>query len=340
MIKNISKIAGCLFLMVASFNPVLAQDGQTPASVEKLKLQNIWMNNTNNAAAGVVDASKLHSVSSVGYTLDKGDFNYIQAGNDNSEFSLKSEGGGIYEKLNNLFMYGSISYTRDVLNGAKFNCLSYDPFRDVPFLLADSNASKWINQQYDLSMKIASPKIFNFLTLGLRGAYMTGIAAKQVDPRPEMNVSNFEWGASALMSFGKHHVGLDFNHANRREDGSASLVNGLNTSRAWDYVAPGFFREAEFSSFGSIINDRYYHAHTLNGGIQYGFKNDHWNILVAYDYLQRVEDVDNERLNSSPGNGKKILGTVKEDTQTGKIILQYTFNNGNILSYSSVNQVK
>lgn len=340
MIKNISKIAGCLFLMVASFNPVLAQDGQTPASVEKLKMQNIWMNNTNNAAGGVVDASKLHAISSVGYKMDKGDFNYIQAGNDNSQFSIQSEGGGNYEKLNNMFMYGSISYTRDVLQGAKFNCLSYDPFRDVPFLLADSNASKWINQQYDLSMKMALPELFNFLTFGLRGSYMTGMAAKQVDPRPEMNVSNFDWGVSALMNFGKHYVGLDFNHANRREDGTASIQNSLNTSRGWDYVAPGFFREAEFSSFGSLINERYYHAHTMYGGIQYGFKNDHWNILVSGNYLQRVEDVDNEQLSQSPGNGKKIIGSVKEDTYTGKIIVQYTFNNGNMLSVIGVNQEK
>ncbi len=340
MIKNISKIAGCLFLMVASFNPAFAQEGQTPASIEKLKMQNIWMNNTNNAAAGVVDASKLHSISSVGYNMDKGDFNYIQAGDDNSQFSLKSEGGGIYEKLNNMFMWGKISYTRDVLNGTKFNCLTYDPFRDVPFLLADTNSSKWIRQQYDLSMKIATPQLFNFLTFGLRGSYMTGLAAKQVDPRPKMDVSNFEWGVSALMSFGNHHIGLDFNHANRREDGAASIQNSLNTSRAWDYVAPGFFREAEFSSFGSLINERYYHAHTMGGGIQYGFKNAHWNILLSGNYHQRVEDVNNEQLDASPGNTKKIIGTVKEDTYTGKLIANYTFNNGNMLALNATYQDK
>lgn len=340
MIKNIFKTVGCLFLAVAAFNPVLAQENQTPASVAKLKMQNIWMNNTNNAAAGVVDASKLHSISSVGYSMDKGDFNYIQAGNDNNQFKLQSEGGGIYEKMNNMFMWGKISYTRDVLQGAKFNCLTYDPFRDVPFLLADSNASKWINQQYDLSMKFATPKLFNFLTIGFKADYMTGIAAKQVDPRPEMNVSNFGWGVSALMSFGKHHIGLDFNHANRREDGIASIINSLNTSRAWDYVAPGFFREAEFSAFGSLINERYYHAHTMNGGIQYGFKNDNWNILLSGEYLQRVEDINNEKLHEDPYNLKKIIGTVKEDTYTGKFIANYTFNNGNMLSLNAQYQNK
>lgn len=340
MIKNIFKTVGCLFFAVTAFNPVLAQENQTPASVAKLKMQNIWMNNTNNAAAGVVDASKLYSISSVGYTMDKGDFNYIQAGDNNNQFNLQSEGGGIYEKLNNMFMWGKISYTRDVLKGAKFNCLTFDPFRDVPFLLADTNSSKWVKQQYDLSMKMASPKLFNFLTLGLSGSYMAGTSAKQVDPRPNMNVSKFDVGASILMSFGKHHVGFDFNHYNRREDGAAGIVSSLNTSRAWDYVAPGFFREAEFSAYGSLITERYYHAHAMGGGIQYGFKNDHWNILVSGNYQERVEDVNNEQLHKDPDNLKKIIGTVKEEISTGKFIVNYTFNNGNILSLNTCYQDK
>jgi hypothetical protein len=41
MIKNIFKAIGCLSLVVTALNPVLAQENQSPASVEKLKMQNI-----------------------------------------------------------------------------------------------------------------------------------------------------------------------------------------------------------------------------------------------------------------------------------------------------------
>ncbi|MBP3342832.1 MAG: hypothetical protein J6L20_00605 [Bacteroidales bacterium] len=340
MIKNIFKTVGCLFLAAAAFNPVLAQENQTPASVAKLKMQNIWMNNTNNTAAGVVDASEHYSISSVGYTRDKGDFNFIQAGNNNSQLKLQSEGGGIYEKVNNMFMWGKISYTRDVLKGAKFNCLTYDPFRDVPFLLADTNSSKWIRQQYDLAMKMASPKLFNFLTLGLSGSYMTGTSSKQVDPRPEMKVSKFDIGASLLMSFGNHHIGFDYNYYNRREDGDATIMNTLFQSRAWDFVAPGFFKEAEFSANPIFYIERYYHAHAMGGGVQYGFKNSHWNILLSGNYQQRVEDINNEQLHEDPENLRKIIGTVKEDIYTGKLVANYTFNNGNMLSLNASYQDK
>ena len=335
MIKNIFKAIGCLSLVVTALNPVLAQENQTPASVAKLKMQNIWMNNTNNAAGGVVDASKVYSISSFGIGTAEGDFKMVQDGNDNLTYGLSTEGGGIYEKLNNMFMWGSLSYTREALRGTQFNCLAYDPFRDVPFLLADSNTSKWIRQEYELSMKMASPQLFNFLTFGLSGNYVAGLSAKQVDPLARMDVSHFGWGASALMTFGKHNIGLSFNHSNRREDGNAGIVNSKNTSRAWDYVAPGFFREAEFGSFGSLIDNRYFHMHTLAGGFQYGFKNDHWNILLSADYMQRVEDINNEQLNSSPGTGRQMIGTVKEDSWSGRFVTNYTFNNGNMLALNA-----
>ncbi|MBR5856022.1 MAG: hypothetical protein IKY70_01960 [Bacteroidales bacterium] len=333
MIKNIFKAIGCLSLVVTAFNPVLAQENQTPASVAKLNLQNIWMNNTNNAAGGVVDASKVYSISSFGIGTANGDFKMVQDGTDNLTYGISTEGGGVYEKLNNMFMWGSLSYTREAMSGTRFNLMAYDPFRDQPFQLADSNSSKWIRQEYNLNMKMASPQLFNFLTLGLSGSYISGLSAKQSDPVAEKQVSHFGWGASALMTFGKHNIGLSFNHSNRREDGDASIINNRNTSRVWDIVAPGFFREAEFGSYGSIIDTRYYHMHTLSGGLQYGFKNEHWNILLAADYMQRVEDINNERLDASPGTGRQMLGTVKEDSWSGRFLTNYTFNNGNFLAF-------
>ena len=335
MIKNIFKAIGCLSLVVTAFNPALAQENQTPASVAKLKMQNIWMNNTNNAAGGVVDASKVYSISSLGVTAAEGDFKMVQDGTDNLTYGISTQGGGIYDKLNNMFMWGSLSYKRDAMDGTRFNCLAYDPFRDVPFLLADSISSKWVRQEYELQMKMASPKLFNFLTLGLSGSYISGLSAKQVDPLCRMDVSHFGWGASALMRFGGHNIGLSFNHSNRREDGNAGIVNSKNTARAWDYVAPGFFREAEFGAFGSLIDNRYMHQHTLAGGFQYGFKNDHWNILLNGDYKLRVEDINNEQLNSSPGTGRQMIGTVKEHNWSGKFVTNYTFNNGNMLSLNA-----
>ena len=141
-------------------------------------------------------------------------------------------------------------------------------------------------------------------------------------------------------SFGNHHIGFDYNYYNRREDGDATIMNTLFQSRAWDFVAPGFFKEAEFSANPIFYIERYYHAHAMGGGVQYGFKNSHWNILLSGNYQQRVEDINNEQLHEDPENLRKIIGTVKEDIYTGKLVANYTFNNGNMLSLNASYQDK
>ena len=341
MIKNIFKAIGFLSLVVTALNPVLAQENSTPASIAKSRLQNIWINNTTNAAGGVVDAPTMYSVTDLGYGITKGDFKYVQQGDDNNRVKFHTEGGGIYKELNNMFLWGEFSFQRDKIEGARFNCSMYDPMRDMPFFLGDSTASKWVNQEYNVKMKASSPKLWNFLTLGVTGSYMTAQGAKQIDPRPLMNVSKFDIGASALFELGKgHFIGLNYDYYSRREDGNASNTNNRNVPTCWEFTAPGFFREAVIDYYSSIITTRYYHSNTMGGGIQYGFKNDNWNILLAGNYTQRVEDVTPEHLDMSAGNGAattplKMLGTVKEDIYTGKLLVNYTFNNGNFLALNA-----
>ena len=341
MIKNIFKAIGCLSLVITAFNPVLAQENQTSASVAKQKMQNIWLNNTNNAAAGVVDAPQLYSITDLGYGITKGDFKYVQQGDDNTQVMFHTEGGGIYENLKNMFLWGEFSFQRDKIEGARFNASMYDPLRDMPFFLADSTSAKWINQEYNVKMKASTPKLFNFLTLGATASYKAGQGAKQIDPRPLMRVSKFDVGVSALFELGEHNfIGLNYDYYSRREDGNATNTNNSSAPTCWEFVAPGFFRSGIIDYYSSIITTRYYHVNAMGGGLQYGFKNDHWNILLAGSYMQRVEDVTSEYLDGGCGNDQgdiplKMIGTVKEDVWNGKLVANYTFNNGNMLSLNA-----
>lgn len=341
MIKNIFKAIGCLSLVITAFNPVLAQENQTSASVAKQKMQNIWLNNTNNAAAGVVDAPQLYSITDLGYGITKGDFKYVQQGDDNTQVMFHTEGGGIYENLKNMFLWGEFSFQRDKIEGARFNASMYDPLRDMPFFLADSTSAKWINQEYNVKMKASTPKLFNFLTLGATASYKAAQGAKQVDPRPLMRVSKFDVGVSALFELGEHNfIGLNYDYYSRREDGNATNTNNSSAPTCWEFVAPGFFRSGVIDYYSSIITTRYYHVNAMGGGLQYGFKNDHWNILLAGNYMQRVEDVTSEYLDDRCGTDLgeiplKMIGTVKEDVWNGKLVANYTFNNGNMLSLNA-----
>lgn len=341
MIKNIFKAIGCLTLMVTAVNSTMAQENSTPASVAKQKMENIWINNTNNAAAGVVDAPSRYSLTDLSYGITKGDFKYVQEGDDNNSIKFHTEGGGIYTKLNDMFLYGEFSYKRDHLDGVRFNASKYDPLREMPFFLGDSTASEWVNQEYRIAMKASFPKLFNFMTIGLRGEYLAGQAAKQIDPRPLMMVSKFDVGASLLFELGKKHfIGLNYDYYNRREDGNASNTNNSSVPMCWDFVFHSFFTQAELDYYSALTPTRYYNANAMGGGFQYGFKNDNWNILLSANYMQRVEDVDTEHLdyNVGPAAGKtplKMIGTVKEDTWSGALVANYKFNNGNMIALNA-----
>ncbi len=340
MIKNIFKAIGCLSLVITTVNVSVAQENATPASVEKQKMQNIWLNNTSNAAAGVIDAPAMYSITDLGYGITKGDFKYVQEGNDNSTIKFHTEGGGIYSKMNNMFLWGDFTYQRNKIEGARFNASMYDPLRDMPFFTGDKTASKWVNQDYTIKMKAAAPKLFNFLTFGLQSSYMVAQGAKQIDPRPLVKLSKFDVGVSAVFELGKHNfIGLEYNYYSRREDCEISNSNPRLEPTLWDFVAPGFFYQAPSGYYSAIPISWYYHTNAMGGAFQYGFKNDNWNILLSGSYMQRVEDVTPERLDADAGVNTRFplkkIGTVKEDLWEGKLVANYTFDNGNMLSLNA-----
>lgn len=326
------KAAGCLSLAMAAVMPASAQN-TTTASVERQKLENIWVNNTDNAAAGVIDAPSRYSLSDLNFGMTKGDFKRVQQGKDNNSVGFHTEGGGIYEKMGGMYLWGEFSYSRDRIKGARFNASLIDPLRGMPFLLADSTASKWINQDYSMRMKVAFPKFFDCLTLGVGASYQNAQGAKQVDPRPLMRLSKIGVTPSAVVEIGKHNfLGAHFDYYNRREDGNPINTNNRVNQAGWDFVAPGFFQTGEFGSFSSLSSKRFYNANAMGGGVQYGFKNDRLNLLVSGSYMQKVEDVDNQYSGEPTASIRKMIGTVKEELWNGKLVANYTFNSGNILA--------
>ncbi len=69
------------------------------------------------------------------------------------------------------------------LTDAGYNASIADPFRGMPYYVADQHLSKWRNQYYDLKFRAATPLLGNHWALGLEGNYVATLAAKQRDPR-------------------------------------------------------------------------------------------------------------------------------------------------------------
>lgn len=325
MRKNMIKWIGCLALLTSSCFAAKAQTPVTPASVDRLKMESLWLRHTNNVAGAILDNPWHYALTDFEYQIEKGEFKRVQSGNDNNSFRFNTEGGGIYEALGGAYAWGEFHYDRSVLRGTKFNASLADPLRDMPYIIADPNPSKWINQNYSMQVKLASPLIWDQLILGVGATYENGIAAKQVDPRPKVLLSELSVNPAVVWTKGRHAVGADFVYLSHREDGSASNSNYRVPQMGWEMLFPGYFMEGEISSFGSITGLRNFNANGLGGGMQYGYEGPKFKVVASGKYRQTTENVTNSY--TTP----KRIGTTNKKEWTATAGAQFLFNDRNSL---------
>lgn len=304
-----------------------AQAQNTTSSIEKSKSESLWTSTTDNAAGGMIDAQEKYATANFGFEREQGDFKPTQIGDDNTAFTFHTEGGGIYKQVNNMYLWGSFTYTRDDIEDARWNATLLDPLRGMPFFLADENYSDWKNQSYELAFKAGFPKLWDRLYVGIGATYKAAQGAKQIDPRPLTKLSDFSVTPSIVVDLGKqHHVGANFLYRSYREDGTASCLNPLS-HQVYEMVAPGFFSPGTLSNLSNSANAlRSYNANTLGGGLQYGYSQDNFEVVLSGNYAYKVEDVFCNYMYP------QMSGTVKEHQWDLTLAGNYHFDNGNLLS--------
>ena len=307
--------AASLFATAASAQT----EGSTLQSIERKKMESLWFSNTNNAAGAQLDEMGYFSQLGINYNHTEGDFQRTQLGTNNNGYGFSTDGGGEFDNLKGAFMWGYFNYSHDKIHGARYNASLIDPLRGMPFYLADTNVSNWINQSYELGMKAATPIIGNHWVFGVGLDYQNMQGAKQIDPRPNVQMSKFEIKPSIVFTAGKHAVGANYNYSSRREDGTATNSISLMTQPVWEVVAPGFYNTAEVGS-GSFSGLRAYNANAMGGGLQYSFAGEKIKVLLSGEYNFAVEDVNNNY--TLP----KIIGTTKENTWDVKGNLMWSIN--------------
>lgn len=308
-------IVATLWVAVASAQ----SEGSTQQSIERTKMESLWFSKSNNAAGTQLDKIGYFSQLGINYNHSEGDFQRTQLGTNNNSFGFSTDGGGIFDNMKGAFLWGYFNYSYDKVEGARYNASLIDPLRGTPFYIADTNVSDWIHQNYELGMKAATPIIGGHWLFGAGVDYQNKQGAKQIDPRPNMQMSKFVITPSVVFTAGKHAVGANYTYSSRREDGTATNSISLMTQPVWEVVAPGFYNTAEVGS-GSFSALRAYNANAMGGGVQYSFTGEKIKLLLSGDYLFTVEDVNNNY------TAPKIIGTTKENLWEAKAKLQWSIN--------------
>lgn len=280
-IKNIIALSVSLVVSVSLF----AQEGDglnTPAAYEQMKIRNQWHNTTNSAGL-FLDRPKNYTELNVGYELYTGSFHRPQEGENGNNLNVGAEGSVV---VNKIYMWGKFDYTRSTIKDANFNSSIIDPFRGMPYILADVNKSEWRNQSYDFSFKVASPKQWNKLSLGIEGGYVAKSGAKQRDIRAE----NYYYTATikpgiAYSINDQHHVGVNFEYYSLKEESKNSIVNAADYKQYYELFGLG----SAYSQLGSGKTTNY-EGNNVGGGLQYNYQGI-VNLLLSGTYNLKVEDV-------------------------------------------------
>lgn len=321
MIRNIHcllKYACCILLMNVTSAALPAQEKalerlNTPAAFENMKMQGLWFQ-SNNAAGALLDSSFRYATADLGYQFYNGDFRRPQQGKTGNNLMFNTEGGG---KIGGFYAWGSFSYSRDKVKDANFNSSIIDPYRGMPYYVADTNVSDWNNQHYTLKMRIASPQFWDFLSIGLDGLYQNSVGAKQRDIRTKSVFYTIDLRPGIVLSARKHHFGVAFRYASIREDVGMRTVNSYVDQTY--YILSGLGMAVERIGGQRAMT---YNANLAGGSFQYSYAGK-VPVLLDIDYFKKVEDA------ITTPTSPQHLGTTREQVWHGKIMADIPDRQGN-----------
>lgn len=283
MKKNILKGAGILSFCCL-WGMSLGAQVFSPAAMELLKQRKLWFH-SRNAAGTVFDDTGNYSNVQVGYTMESGDFHRPQEGKKNNSLNVGSEG---FLNLKGAYVWGQFAFEQVNKYDAGYNASIADPFRGMPYYVADSYLSNWRNQHYDLKFRAATPLYRDKFAVGIEGTYIASIAAKQRDPRVDTRFYTLELMPGITYAVNpEHRLGANIEFASIKEDSRMSKLDNYTDQDYYELYGLGVAIKG--IGTGRVTN---YYGNRLGAGLQYNYSGRGINLLFEGNYTMKVENVD------------------------------------------------
>ena len=217
----------------------------------------------------------------LGYDLQDGNYCRPQEGQKEAIVGVSSEG---FINLKNAYVWGAFNFAQKNLTDAGYNASIADPFRGMPYYVADQHLSKWRNQYYDLKFRAATPLLGNHWALGLEGNYVATLAAKQRDPRVDTRF--YTLGLTPGITYklnNSHKFGASFKYSSIKEDSRMSNVNSYVDQDYYILYGLG----TAIKGIGSGVTSNYI-GDRFGGALQYNFSMPSFNLRALPSVLLPV----------------------------------------------------
>lgn len=285
-INNKAKLL--LIGLITATTLVAQQVDSTSISSDRLdfyKQTNLWLTTLNSAGQNLSHSLNYTEVNA-GYTQTRGNFRQQQEGTRNNGFLFHAEGA---TDLKGAYLWGKFSLETEKKRNARFNTSIIDPFRGMPFIIADDKSSDWRLQYYNLETKIAFPKLFDRLHTGLGVNYNVSTGAKQIDPRPSNRYYSLELTPSIVFPINDYHnLGGTFYYKNMHETSATELKNSYQSATFYYLEGLGAFTETT----GTAAN-RDYRGDSFGGELQYSITSEQADFMLTGGYIYDYENVIN-----------------------------------------------
>ncbi len=305
--------------------PLLAGAQQTAvrsqAQLDRMADQTPWFSSANAAGLTVRPVLPYNTVD-FSWKHEDGALRRYPEGAHVRDLRFDTQGA---RKVGKVLLWGEFRYDNIADHGSSFNTVLYDPF-DERFLytVADSVASTWKKQAYDMAFKAAIPLAGEALTGGIAVRYTDKIAAKQNDPRSESYHYSVTVQPGFVLKAGTHRIGLNGLY-------SRTFVRATPTISNSTVIQPVFL----LKGLGNFLNDvvgsnglstLYFRSEGFGGGLQWGWEDAGTQLLA--DVQARH---DRSRIQES-ATQPRLQGTTRRLELEGKMTA--VWGAGNILTLS------
>lgn len=282
------------------------------AGIEIDAARALWMESSNAAGMSITPLNK-YSIVGLGYSSSDGNFKMTQQGENEKTVGFSTNGA---TNIGKTYLWGGFEYGNITQKDTRFVTNIFDPFRDMPYYVADSVQSKMKKQSYDLNVKVAFPQMWDFLTAGCDLRYFTNTGAKQRDPRSVTYYMTVAATPSFVFELSENnHLGLSLNYEYLYE---RSTFNRSDTEVDYPvYIMRGLGNYSQGVVSGSVgVGTFFYKGNKLGAALQYGYSsNGSFSALLDAGYSYKVEDA------WQTPTKKQRMGSVKQNMWEGSLQL-------------------
>ncbi|MBQ3659900.1 MAG: hypothetical protein II963_07085, partial [Bacteroidales bacterium] len=269
-------------LLIAAATVAYGQDN-LPSDFHRLTLEQALQqfDKSNNAAGmGLFQPASGSQTYLKGF-YSAGNFHLAQQGSSDPGFEFATLR---YDSLGEkLFMKGSFHYTFDSEKGRAWSDVR-DPWFSIPYIYGCDIAKDYDTHNCGLTFDLYTSPLNDIISLGIKTTYEVADISGKRDPRPRTGYLDYQLVPSAMLTFGRHHIGLGAGYGYSKEkltnlttvqsnpniyyykmsgldniDGALSAYSGFKRQ----FAGSRFLTEATYSYGGEAV------SLLVGGGMQY-----------------------------------------------------------------------